>query len=160
MSLGKILGASDLIQEIGETIRQVLPDKNAARELEYKLSLLEQEVQLSQIETNKVEASHSNIFVAGWRPAMGWVSVSVIAYTYILAPFMKFGLDIFGHSVPLPVLDLEALWPIILGMLGIGGMRSFEKSKGLATSMGGVIHKPTGEIIEVPKPPKKKGWFN
>lgn len=162
MSLGKILGATDLIKEIGDTIRQVLPDKNAARELELKLAQLEQEVVKGQLEVNKEEAKHSNIFVAGWRPAMGWVSVGVIGYTYILAPFIKFGFDIFGHSVPLPILDLDALWPVILGMLGIGGMRSFEKSKGVATSIGGVVHTPVTPVPTEapPKAPKKKGWFD
>lgn len=179
--LTSVLGGGDLIREIGATVRQVLPNKEAQRDFDLKIAELadkanqrEQELNLGQIDTNKEEAKNSNIFVAGWRPAMGWVSVSVVGYTYILAPFIKFGVDLTGHTVPLPVLDLDALWPVILGMLGLGAQRSYEKGKGVATSIGGKIMTPVKpvEASRVPPPivdapiitseqkKPKKGWFD
>ena len=164
--IGKVLGTSDIIKEIGTTIREFIPDKDLKENLEFKLQELDNQLLQGQLAINKVEASNSNLFVAGWRPAMGWASVSVVVYTYILAPFLKFGFDLAGYNVPLPTLDLDALWPVILGMLGLGAQRSYDKSKGVASSVGGVVHTPKKPVeiqeANTPLPPKikkKGGWF-
>lgn len=115
------------ILSIGETIiDRVIPDKNAAAKAKQELSRLEQagELQLlvGQLEVNKVEAAHKSLFVAGWRPAVGWICAFALAYHFILAPFADIWLEI-------PVVEVESLYPILLGMLGLGGMRSWEKGK-------------------------------
>ena len=76
-------------------------------------------------EINKAEASHRSIFVAGWRPFIGWIGGLILAFNYIVAPIIIWAVP---ETTP-PVLDLDALWPVITGMLGIAGMRSYDKSK-------------------------------
>ena len=136
---------TDLINEIGATVRQVLPNPEAQREFDLKIMELaakaeEQETQLAlgQIEINKIEAGSANLFVAGWRPFIGWTGGVALGYTWILSPLIKaiFGLD------ELPALDADAIWPIIAAMLGLGTMRSFEKSRGVATSVNGAVLAP------------------
>lgn len=85
-----------------------------------ELSLL-----LGQMEINKVEAAHPSIFISGWRPATGWVCSAALAYHFIITPF----LDIW---FVMPVVKVEQLYPILMGMLGLGGFRSFEKAKKVA----------------------------
>lgn len=89
-----------------------------------------------QLEVNKVEAASTNLFVSGWRPFCGWCCGSAFAYTFILQPFLVFLMVAFHSSVDpktLPVLDVSQLMPVLLGMLGLGGMRTFEKAKGIVS---------------------------
>jgi hypothetical protein len=136
---------TDLINQIGQAVRQVLPNPEAQRDFDLKIMELaakaeEQETQLAlgQIEINKIEAGSANLFVAGWRPFIGWTGGVALGYTWILSPLIKaiFGLD------ELPALDADAIWPIIAAMLGLGTMRSFEKSRGVATSVNGRVLTP------------------
>ena len=78
-----------------------------------------------------MEAAHRSIFVAGWRPCIGWVGAISIAWHFILQPITIFFLGVFDLPYDLPAFDMDAMLTIIMGMLGIGGMRSFEKFKGL-----------------------------
>jgi hypothetical protein len=184
--LTSILGGGDLIKEIGATVRQVLPNKEAQREFDLKIAELadkadqrEQELNLGQIDVNKEEAKHSNIFVAGWRPAMGWVGAVTLAHTWIIAPTANWIAVLMGYSGDVvPALDADSSYPIILGMLGLGAQRSYEKGKGVATSIGGKIMVPvkpqeapaavqsttnavTPTSVQEDNPkPKKKGWFD
>jgi hypothetical protein len=136
---------TDLINQIGQAVRQVLPNPEAQRDFDLKIMELaakaeEQETQLAlgQIEINKIEAGSANLFVAGWRPFIGWTGGVALGYTWIVSPLLKaiFGLD------ELPALDADAIWPIIAAMLGLGTMRSFEKSRGVATSVNGAVLAP------------------
>jgi hypothetical protein len=100
------------------------------------LAQLNAHVQLmqGQLSINKVEAAHPNIFVSGWRPGVGWVCVSALAYTYILYPFMLWGWAIADNGIsPPPPVDVAGLYPLLLGMLGIGAMRSHDKRQGVDT---------------------------
>ena len=85
-----------------------------------------------QAEVNKAEAASANWFVAGWRPAVGWPCAAAFAYTFVLQPFMFSLLGALGVKVPLPPLDMSVLMTVLLGMLGLGGLRSWEKTKGVA----------------------------
>lgn len=132
---------TDLIKEIGQTVRQVLPDPEAQRDFDLKVMELaakaeeaETQLALGQIETNKIEAENPNVFVSGWRPFIGWVGGVSLGYTWIVAPLLQFAFRLFGLDVPLPALDPAEIWPIIAAMLGLGTMRSFEKSRGVATA--------------------------
>lgn len=89
--------------------------------------------------TNQAEARHRSIFVAGWRPAVGWIGAASMAYQFLLYPLLTWGWRALqsGGWVPLelqppPVIDTEALWVILTGMLGLAGARTFEKIKGAA----------------------------
>ena len=83
-------------------------------------------------ELNKAEAQHRSTFVAGWRPAIGWCGALVMFYHYILQPIGVWVLHLNGINEIPPSLDLDSLWPIITGMLGIAGMRSYDKKQGKA----------------------------
>ena len=92
-----------------------------------------------QVEVNKVEAAHASLFVAGWRPAIGWIGAAAMAYQFLLYPLLVWGWSVMQARgwVPLtlavpPMLETDALWVILTGILGIGGMRSFEKTRGVA----------------------------
>lgn len=92
-----------------------------------------------QQEINKAEAAHASVFVAGWRPAVGWVSVAALAYQFILYPLLTWAWAwmqsagwVDNALKPPPLLDVEALMVLLTGMLGIAGARTFEKVKGVA----------------------------
>ncbi|HET7150889.1 MAG TPA: holin family protein [Candidatus Acidoferrum sp.] len=80
-----------------------------------------------QLEVNKTEAASQNVFVSGWRPFVGWVCGSAFAWAFVLQPFAAFTLGAFGKHLVLPTLDLSNLMPVLLGMLGLGAMRTYEK---------------------------------
>lgn len=133
--LGGIL--KDLISPITDIVGEVVVDKDKKKELEYKLQELidkadqrYHEQMMGQIEVNKVEAAHPSIFVAGWRPFIGWTGGASIAYTFLIAPFANQIAKWVGYAGEMVVLDTASLMVLITGMLGIGGMRSFDKMKG------------------------------
>lgn len=86
---------------------------------------------LAQMEVNKVEAAHQSIFVAGWRPAIGWICGAAYAYTFVVQPFLVFGLTVFGlqlNTAQIPKIDMGELSMVLLGILGLGTMRTYEKT--------------------------------
>jgi len=91
-----------------------------------------------QQEINKEEAKHASIFVAGWRPAIGWVGVTALAYQYVVYPLMTWAWAAAqaqgwaGNVKPPPLLDVEALMVLLTGILGIASARTFEKVRGVA----------------------------
>lgn len=116
---------------LGPLIDKLVPDVNAAAQAKLELAKMEATGELQQVmaqlDINKVEAASTNLFVAGWRPFIGWVCGSALASNYILAPFVA---ALFGRA--LPQLSLTDLMPVLFALLGLGGMRSFEKVKGVA----------------------------
>jgi len=119
-------------------IERLIPDKQAQAKAKLELIKLEQEGELSkiqgQLQINMKEAQSSSIFVAGWRPFVGWTCGSAFAYNFVLQPFLIFGFTMSGYPVPiLPSLDMGILLAVLGGMLGIGSMRSFDKLKGTDT---------------------------
>ena len=130
MVLGKIFGGDTL-----KTVGTVIDDLHFSGEEKEKLKLQMKEIDAKlkekQLDINKVEAGHKSLFVAGWRPFLGWISGLSIGYVYLFQPLLDMILQMFGVEVDWVVLDLGQLMPLILGMLGLGGLRSFEKAKGL-----------------------------
>lgn len=123
------------IFEIGKTlIDRFLPDpeKKAAAEMELIKMAADGELKqvIAQLEINAREAQHASIFVAGWRPFFGWAGGAGFVYAVILQPMIAWGAAVKGWPAP-PTLNLDLLWVVITGMLGIGGLRTFEKSKGV-----------------------------
>jgi hypothetical protein len=84
-----------------------------------------------QMEINKTEAASASVFVSGWRPWLGWVCGTAFAYHFVLQPLLAFLMASAGHKVVLPMFDMEALNTVLFGMLGLGGMRTYEKTKGV-----------------------------
>ena len=129
--LANLLGG-DLVKSVGGIIDSLHTSQEEKDNAKIKLQALENELKTKQIDVNKVEAGHRSIFVAGWRPFLGWVSGISVAFVYLFQPFIVMVLKIFGSDIELPTLDLSQLMPLILGMLGLGGLRSFEKFKGVS----------------------------
>jgi len=129
--LGKLLGGG-LVDSVGKIVDELHTSDEEKAQAKIKLKELENELQTKQMDINKVEAGHKSIFVAGWRPALGWIIVIILGYSYLFQPFIAMTLKIIGKDVELPNLNLDQIFPLILGMLGLGGLRSFEKSKGIA----------------------------
>ena len=126
MALDPITAGMDLA---GTVINKIWPDKSEAER--QQLAAAVQIVQ-GQLEVNKAEAASSSAFVAGWRPFIGWVCGMGCAWNWIGLPVAKFGLAVYGHPLDLEPADLSEMMPLLLGMLGLGGLRSFEKVKGVA----------------------------
>ncbi len=133
----------DLIKGAKDIIGEVVVDKDKRAQIAFELDRLELEyadkaaqretdVQLGQIGINKVEAASSNMFVAGWRPAVGWVGVTALGYNYVAYPLGMFISRLLGYTGSFPTLDNEAMWTLLAGLLGIGGFRTFEKVKGVS----------------------------
>jgi holin (3TMs family) len=126
------------ILNIGNTvIDRLLPDKTANDQAKANLALAAvqgqfQEV-IAQLEINKVEAASNSVFVAGWRPAVGWVCAASVAYSYIIQPLLQFSLVAFHVNfdpTKLPQLNMVELLGLLTGMLGFGLARSFDKAQG------------------------------
>jgi len=122
---------------IGKIIDKIAPDADV--ELKAKLNAALQEMQneymliLSQLEINKVEAANASVFVSGWRPAVGWVCATSLAYVGLLEPILRFlAVVIFGYTGEFPVISTDLTMQLLLGLLGLGGYRSFEKLKGVS----------------------------
>ena len=121
---------------LGNVLDRFFPDKEKAAEAQRAIetALLENaaQINLAQIEVNKEEAQHRTIFVAGWRPFIGWVCGIALAWHFVGVPVTIFFIAWAGAEVPeLPAFDMNSLMTVLMGMLGLGGLRTFEKMKGL-----------------------------
>jgi hypothetical protein len=120
---------------IGRLI-DLIPDPNARAkaQAEAQAQLLEilSKADSDQAETNKAEAANPNLFVAGWRPAIGWVCALSLFYQYIGRALITAVFDAFHWQAPVLIGLDDNLWQLMLGMLGMGGLRTFEKMKGVA----------------------------
>ena len=128
---------STLMPIVTDVIGRFLPEnpqKRAEAEREITAALTDHlaKIDLAQLEVNKVEAASSSVWTSGWRPCVGWVCAAALGYTYVLQPILVFILAQTGHLVEMPALDIGSLMPILMGMLGLGGLRSFEKVKVVA----------------------------
>jgi hypothetical protein len=125
-----------LLPVVGDVLDRFFPNKEekekATREIEAKLTNHLASIDIAQLEINKAEASHKSIFVSGWRPFVGWSCGLALFYTYLLQPIAVFIMGQTGTLVHLPELDLATMMPVLLGMLGLGGLRSWEKWKKVA----------------------------
>lgn len=84
----------------------------------------------AQMAINAAEASNKSIFVAGWRPYIGWIGGSVLAFNYVIAPLLSWATALAGKPIPIPTLDFAAMSPIVTTLLGVGAMRSYDKKNG------------------------------
>jgi hypothetical protein len=110
------------------------PKKRAEAERKIEAQLTEHlaKIDLAQLDINKTEAAHRSVFVAGWRPFIGWACGVALAWNYIAQPVLVFALAQTGNLVELPALDMSQMMPVLMGMLGLGGLRTFEKYKSVS----------------------------
>ena len=118
--------------EVGsKVLDRVLPDPAQQAAAKLELMKLQQNGELAQItgqmEINKVEAASSSLFVSGWRPSIGWVCGAGFAVQFVIGPLAEWGAALYGHPVKFPQMDTGTMMPLLLGMLGLGGLRTAEK---------------------------------
>jgi len=125
-----------LIGPVSGLLDKFIEDKDQKAKLAHEIATLAErqahEIAKAQIAVNKEEASSHSMFVSGWRPAVGWVCCAGLASNYLLVPFANFGLSVAGSGYVVPTLDLSEMMPVLLGMLGLGAMRTVEKTKDVA----------------------------
>lgn len=121
MSFDPVSAGFDLVKT---AVNKIWPDKTEQekQELANAFALVN-----GQLEINKVEAASPSLFVSGWRPAVGWVCTIGLAMQFMIAPLITWGTIVVNHPVVLPPLDMAVLITMLGGLLGIGGLRTFEK---------------------------------
>ena len=127
MNLGSLIGPVSAILD------KFVEDKDQKAALAHEIATMAerhtQEQVMAQIEVNKIEAASPSLFVSGWRPAIGWICALGMAGNFITIPLTNMVLELAGYDVELPLIDMETLLPVLLGMLGLGAMRTVEKVK-------------------------------
>ena len=119
-----------LIGPVSSLLEKFIPDKDLRSKLSHEIATMAEknahEQIKAQLEINKT------LFVSGWRPAVGWTCCLGMAANFLIIPMTNFALALASSNISIPLIDLETMLPVLLGMLGLGGMRSYEKSKGVA----------------------------
>ena len=127
-----VLGIADsIIGVAGKVLDKFVEDKDLKTKLEAELKAQVISLDLAQAQANIEQAKHPSIFVAGSRPAIMWICAFALGWQFIFAPIISWGLIIWYPMVTLPSLQTAELTSLVLALLGLGGMRSFEKSKGV-----------------------------
>ena len=126
----------DLISPVADLLNKFVPDQTEKLKLAHEIATLAEKqahaIAMAQIEVNKVEAASNSIFKSGWRPFIGWTCGVAFAYHFVLQPLLIFVMTYAGHPVPeLPEFDMASLMTVLGGLLGLGGLRTFEKYKGI-----------------------------
>lgn len=127
-----MFGIDDAIAAGLKVLDKFVPDpaEKAKAESELRANLLAWDQ--GQMAVNATEAGNSNLFVAGWRPSIGWICSAALAYQYVVTPLAMWASQIAGHPLPAPPRLDGTLWELMFGLLGLGGLRTFEKVKGVA----------------------------
>ena len=125
-----------LVEPVSNVLDKVVEDKDQKARLAHEIATMAerhaQELARGQIEINKEEAKSRNIFIAGWRPFVGWTCGLALFWHFLGLPVTLFVTGWFNlQHPPLPEFDMQSLMTVLLGMLGLGGMRTFEKFKGV-----------------------------
>lgn len=118
-----------LIQPVSDILDKFVADKDLKTKLSHELEREIISLNKAQLEVNKVEAKHSNIFVAGWRPFIGWCCGLSLAYHFIIEPVVQYILIVNGINFETPEFDFSQLSTIVMAMLGMSGLRTYEKTK-------------------------------
>ena len=124
---------STLVGPVTGLLDKFIEDKDQKNALAHEIATMSerhhQELMKSQIEVNKVEAANSNLFVSGWRPFIGWTCGLGMFGNFITIPFANFVLALLEIAIVIPLVPPETMMPVLMGMLGLGAMRSYEKTR-------------------------------
>lgn len=131
-----ITGLGSIADLVKTAVNKIWPDKSEQEKNEMTIAMLQIQGELDlakgQMEVNKAEASSGNAFASSWRPLVGYVCASGLAFQFIIFPLGEWIAELCGKTVKTPNLDMGTLLTLLLGMLGLGGMRTFEKMKGVS----------------------------
>ncbi len=124
---------NSLIGPVTGLLDKFIEDKDQKNAIAFELSTMAekhaQELAKGQLDVNKVEAAHKNLFVAGWRPAVGWVCCLGMAGNFLIIPLANFALALSSSPITIPLIETSEMMPVLMGMLGLGAMRTVEKTK-------------------------------
>lgn len=133
MDITGIGSVADLAKSV---INKIWPDKSEQekQQMAIALSAMQNEMALAQgqMDTNKVEAGNPTLFISGWRPFVGWVCGSACAWNWVGLPIVKALMGVFHKDFPVAPADLTQMLPLLMGMLGMGALRTYEKLNGVA----------------------------
>jgi len=118
-----------LIKPVSDILDKFVADKDLKLKLSHELEKEIVSLNRAQIELNKVEAAHENVFVAGWRPFIGWACGIALVYHFLLEPIIQYILIILGADFKTPEFDFSQLSTIVMAMLGMSSLRTYEKTK-------------------------------
>ena len=129
-----LLGIGSVIEGVGKVAEHFVTTDKERMALELESRKIDQQNDMAQIDVNKMEAQSASLFVSGWRPFVGWVCGFALVYVAILDPVARFSAQvIFEYAGEFPVIDTTITMQVLFGLLGLGGMRTYEKSKGVAS---------------------------
>lgn len=130
MNLNPIAG---IIEAVGGVASDLITTEKERLAAEIEMRKLDQSIDLAQIDVNKEEAKSSSLFVAGWRPAIGWTCGIAFAYAAVFDPMLRFAAQVwFGYTGQFPVIDTDITLQVLFGILGLGALRTAEKVKKVA----------------------------
>jgi hypothetical protein len=125
-----------LIGPVTGLLDKFIEDKDQKAKLAHEVATMAEkhalELSRAQLDVNKAEAQHRSIFVSGWRPAVGWVCVLGMAGNFMVIPFSNFVLALLEIPVKIPLIDTATMMPVLMGMLGLGTLRTYEKKAGVS----------------------------
>ena len=127
--MADLTGLGSIADLVNTAIGKIWPDKTEQEKQQLAAAVM---VVQGQIDINKEEAKNPSLFVSGWRPSVGWVCSAGLAVQFLILPIAQWSLILMGKNVTLPSLDLEVLITMLGGMLGLGGLRTAEKIRGVA----------------------------
>ena len=126
---------TSLIGPVTGLLDKFIEDKDKKNAIAFELSTLAekhaQELAKAQLQVNKTEAAHKSLFVSGWRPAVGWSCCLAMTAQFLFIPMANFALALSSSTIIIPLIDLSTMMSVLLGMLGLGTMRTVEKTKGV-----------------------------
>lgn len=125
-----------LVGPISALLSKVVPDLDERNRLAHEIATMAEkqahEQIMAQVNVNQQEAAHKSLFVAGWRPFIGWTCGIAMGFNYVGVPLVETIYAMYSVPIKINPLDLDVMLPVLLGMLGLGGMRSYEKRNGVA----------------------------
>lgn len=128
-----LLGIGSVIESVGKVAEHFVTTDKEKMALELESRRIDQQNDMAQIQVNTQEAQSSSLFVSGWRPFVGWVCGFALFYVAMVYPFMQFIASMVGYTGKFPDVDTTITMQVLFGLLGLGGMRTYEKSKGVAS---------------------------
>lgn len=128
-SIADLTGVGAVADLVNTAINKIWPDKTEQEKQELAAAVM---VVQGQLDINKTEAANPSVFVSGWRPFIGWVCGAACAWNWIGLKVLLFGATALGYELDIKAADLSEMWPVLLGMLGLGGLRTVEKINGVA----------------------------
>jgi hypothetical protein len=132
-----ITGIGSAVTGVKDILGMFFPDKTQEEKDKiaqaFSLIQLQQQADATQVAVNTTEASNTSLFVSGWRPAVGWVCAMAFAAKFMGGPLVFLVAEFLEKAIVLPPIDMTEMLPILIGMLGLGSMRTFEKLNGVAS---------------------------